>query len=164
MPENGIKISDREAVKVGSDSPVGQGKTDKKSLLPEKEEVKKESGAQGVKPVEIPVGPQEVAEWSPKPKSSAFLKKVAPIILVFSILAFALAYYKRQNDRVISEPVGGVFPTLPPFQQYRPSVYADDPLILQLEKDINVLDRELSNVQIKEILLEPPKFDFNISF
>jgi hypothetical protein len=36
--------------------------------------------------------------------------------------------------------------------------------VLQLEEDIDVLEREISGSAIKESLLNPPSLDFNVEF
>jgi hypothetical protein len=68
----------------------------------------------------------------------------------------------RQNGEVAIP--GLPTPTTAPYQPYNPSVYAEDELVLQLEEDIKVLDRELSIVQLKETILTPPVLDFNVNF
>lgn len=60
---------------------------------------------------------------------------------------------------------GGVpTPSVGPFRPYKPSIYADDEQVLQMEEDVKVLDRELSTSQLKDTVLTPPVLDFDISF
>jgi hypothetical protein len=70
----------------------------------------------------------------------------------------------RSDKKITQAPPLPPVPTIPPFQRFKPSIYADDPVILKLQEDISVLDRELSNTQIKETILEPPSLDFNVTF
>lgn len=60
--------------------------------------------------------------------------------------------------------VGVPGPTVGPFRPYKPSVYADDEGVLQMEEDAKVLNREVSTAQLKETILTPPVLDFNINF
>lgn len=97
--------------------------------------------------------------------------KIFFIILILLLLVFAAI-------KLFSGKGGGglgskATPTLGPATStptpivYEPpakSVYADDPVILKLEQDINVLTREIAGTNIKETQLNPPSLDFNVSF
>ena len=89
---------------------------------------------------------------------------VAVVILLLVLLYIVSLFVKtiRQNGEVA---VSGIpTPTVAPYIPYNPSVYAEDELVLQLEEDIKVLDRELATAQLKETILTPPVLDFNINF
>jgi len=103
-------------------------------------------------------------DWNPRPKRMGFLKTIAPVILILSVAGFGIAYFMRSDKKVTQGPPLPPVPSIPPFQRFQPSIYADDPVILKLQEDVNVLDRELSNTQIKETILEPPTLDFNVTF
>lgn len=60
--------------------------------------------------------------------------------------------------------IEGPSPTVGPFRPYKPSIYADDEKVKQMDEDAKVLNRELSTVQLKETILTPPVLDFNINF
>lgn len=55
-------------------------------------------------------------------------------------------------------------PTYSSFEKFKPSVYAQDPIVLKLEETVNVLDQEMSTTPLTESTLMPPLLDFNISF
>ena len=89
---------------------------------------------------------------------------VAVVILLLVLLYIVSLFVKtiRQNGEVA---ISGIpTPTVAPYIPYNPSVYAEDELVLQLEEDIKVLDRELATAQLKETILTPPVLDFNINF
>ena len=99
----------------------------------------------------------------------SFLKKLVRVflILVFLIILvfIALRLFKilqEDNGEVVRPP--GVSPSPIPYEPYKPSVYAGDPEVLQLEEDINILEAELTNTNIREERLFPPSLDFNVRF
>jgi len=55
-------------------------------------------------------------------------------------------------------------PTSVPYKPSKPSVYAEDEFILNLEETIKVLEREIAGINIRETTLTPPILDFNINF
>jgi len=99
----------------------------------------------------------------------SFLKKLvrAFLILVFLIIltfiAFRLFRTLQEDDGVVVRPPG-ISPSPIPYQPYKPSIYAGDPEVLQLEEDINILEAELTNTNIREEQLFPPSLDFNVKF
>ena len=84
------------------------------------------------------------------------------LIIIFLYIISLFAKNLRQNGEVALN--GLPTPTLAPYLPYNPSVYAEDDLVLKLEEDIKVLDRELSTTQLKENILTPPTLDFDINF
>ena len=101
-------------------------------------------------------------------KQTLFIKKIVRIsiivilLLVFLYIISLLVKTARQNGEVAVP--GFPSPTVAQYLPYNPSVYAEDEMVLQLEEDIKVLDRELSTVQLKETILTPPTLDFNVNF
>ncbi|OGM14513.1 hypothetical protein A3A76_05940 [Candidatus Woesebacteria bacterium RIFCSPLOWO2_01_FULL_39_23] len=55
-------------------------------------------------------------------------------------------------------------PTYSPYQKYKPSIYADDPVVLKLEEDFNVLEAEMLTTPLTEGTLTLPVLDFEINF
>lgn len=98
-----------------------------------------------------------------------FLRKLIRVFLILLfllILVFvAIRLFKTTGENG-GIPGFGNQPTPTPisYQPYRPSVYADDPEIKQLEEDVNVLEGEISGTNVREMDLNPPTLDFNISF
>ena len=93
------------------------------------------------------------------------IARIVAVVLLLLVLLYIVSLFVktiRQNGEVA---VSGIpTPTVAPYIPYNPSVYAEDELVLQLEEDIKVLDRELATAQLKETILTPPVLDFNINF
>ena len=120
-------------------------------------------------------GPSKAAStFTGKVIDKGFLKnilKVFFVILVLMTLAFVgLKFFRNIPPGVIpgtaSPTPAEATPTPTPlvFTPFKPSVYAEDPVTLKLEKDIDVLVREISGTNIKETQLNPPILDFNVTF
>ncbi len=97
-----------------------------------------------------------------------FLKNLvrAFLILFFTlILVFIAIYFFRmlKSENGITQ-TPGVSVTPPPFEPFKPSVYAEDPAVLKIEEDVNILERELIQTNIREDGIDPPLLDFDISF
>ena len=97
-----------------------------------------------------------------------FIKVVRLFIILFFLLLlvyigfriFSLTQESVENgDRIVYET-----PTPVPYKPSRPSAYAEDELILILEEKIQVLEREISGISIRESVLTPPILDFDIDF
>lgn len=82
------------------------------------------------------------------------------IILIF-ITIYLFKMLGQENNPV---QIVGVSPTPVTFSPYKPSVYAEDLEILVLEEKINILEKEIMGVDIKEGGINPPKLDYNIKF
>ncbi|OGM10407.1 hypothetical protein A2Z67_02900 [Candidatus Woesebacteria bacterium RBG_13_36_22] len=82
------------------------------------------------------------------------------IVLIF-IATYLFKTLKKENGIVHNN---GVSVTPVPFEPYKPSIYAQDAEVLKLEEDVNILERELAEVKIKEDGINPPKLDYDISF
>lgn len=98
-----------------------------------------------------------------------FLRKLVRIFLILFFLLIlifvAIRLFKTSTNGgngggIANQPT----PTPINYEPYKPSVYADDPVIKKLEEDINVLEGEISGTNIRETDLNPPTLDFNISF
>ena len=99
----------------------------------------------------------------------SFLKKLIRIFFIIfflMIVLFIAALLFREVSKNETDGItdGGSTPTPIQYQPFNPSIYAEDPEILKLEEDINVLDRELSGTSLRETSLNPPLLDFNVSF
>jgi hypothetical protein len=111
----------------------------------------------------------EAAQTVGRSVDTGFLKKLIKIffVVVFLLILVFIAL-KLYNLLPTQSPVQTVTlapsPTSVPYEPERPSVYAEDPQILKLENDIEVLRRELAGVDIRESTLKPPILDFNINF
>lgn len=57
-----------------------------------------------------------------------------------------------------------ISPTPVPYKPSKPSVYAEDEFILNLEEKIRVLEREVAGISVRETTLTPPILDFNVDF
>jgi hypothetical protein len=93
------------------------------------------------------------------------------IILFFALILFFIAYYlftrlKEEGDNTSNNNENVVVATPTPiyFDPYKPSIYAEDPEILRLEEEINILKGEISGITIKETGINPPKLDWEINF
>ena len=98
-----------------------------------------------------------------------FIKRLVRtfLILVFLMILIFIGiklFRLLQEDGEVKEPRREVTPTPASYQPYKPSVYANDPEVLQLEEDINVLEREISGSNLREDKLIPPNLDYNVSF
>lgn len=97
-----------------------------------------------------------------------FLKKIIRIffiilfLLILTFIGIRLVQMLQQEEA--EQASGGQAPTTAPFSPVRPSVYAEDLEVLGLEQDINVLEREVSRVILREDSLFPPTLDFNVKF
>ncbi len=92
---------------------------------------------------------------------------VLVLILVFVLLSlYRLISQRGQNPAGQNSGASQTSPSPTPvtYQSYEPSIYANDPEILQLEEDISVLDAEMFRANIGNPMIPPPNLDFNISF
>jgi hypothetical protein len=117
-------------------------------------------------------GMVSVSDTSKVVSTSADHKFIKTLIRTFLILFFTVVlifiaiylYRMLQKENVAVQPGSSVSVTPVPFSPFKPSVYALDPEVLQLEEEINILERELARVNIKEEGVNPPKLDFSINF
>lgn len=80
------------------------------------------------------------------------------------LLYIASLFFKTPGEDGAVPGVEIPTPTVAPYLPYNPSIYAEEELVLKLEEDIKVLDRELSTAQLKESILTLPVLDFEIEF
>lgn len=101
------------------------------------------------------------------------MKKLLPaiiggvILLVLILIGVFVVVPIISKMRAPKEtPVVVLTPSPTPIEQAptQPSIYANDPEILKLQEDINVLDREVVGTQLRETTLNAPVLDFNVSF
>ncbi len=91
--------------------------------------------------------------------------RITAIIILLLILLYIISLFVKNLRKNGEVALNGLpTPTLAPYLPYNPSVYAEDELVLELEEDIKVLDRELSTALLKETILTPPSLDFDINF
>lgn len=98
-------------------------------------------------------------------------KKIIKILIIISFLIILALLGSRVfkkvaelNDQTKPQPTTMETPTPAVFQPYKPSEYADDPEVLKLEEDVNILERELARTGIKEDRLYPPQLEFKVDF
>src|SRR3990172_1227013 len=97
----------------------------------------------------------------------SFLRKIVRVFLILLfllILVFVAIRLFKSTSENGGVPGFGNQPTPTSYQPYIPSLYVEDPEIRQLEEDVNVLAGEISGTNIRELDLNPPVLDFNISF
>jgi hypothetical protein len=110
--------------------------------------------------------PKEKTDTHPgEPLSPMKLIKILGLVILVVVIFFGMYvrfFWKKpaQNSKVNSSAT----PTYLPFQNFKPSVYAQDSVLLQLEETVNVLDREISTTPLSETTLTPPALDFNVVF
>lgn len=124
---------------------------------------------------------KEQAEKAKIQAEKADKKVLKKVIKIFVMVFFLLLVVFILVGFIKSRPGGGgikpsakispsltpsmnVTPTLAPYVPYKPSVYVDDPEVLQLELDISVLERQLNQDNFRETRLTPPSLDFNLKF
>lgn len=91
----------------------------------------------------------------------AFIVVFFAIILIF-ITTYLFGRLKEGNGNITQN--GRITPTPVSFDPDKPSIYAQDPEVLRLEEEINILKGELVGVSIRESGINPPSLDYEISF
>jgi hypothetical protein len=89
------------------------------------------------------------------------------IIFIFLLILVYIGvriYTLLQEDGENGSPVVYTTPTPVPYKPSKPSVYAEDEFILDLEETLKILEREIAGINIRESTLTPPILDFNINF
>lgn len=90
------------------------------------------------------------------------------IIIFFLIILIFVALYLfgrlKKEVEIVSPDNPVETPTPASFNPYKPSVYADDPEILILDEEINLLEGDIRGETIRESGINPPSLDYNISF
>ena len=124
------------------------------------------------------VEPRKVASLPKPPQIPAGITKKSPLknlirvllvvffllILTFIGIRIVQLLSNGGNDDTTVQLPNNVIPSPVPYIPHNPSVYAEDVEVLKLEEDILVLERELSNTNIKEDRLYPPTLDYNVRF
>jgi hypothetical protein len=100
-----------------------------------------------------------------KPFSISKLLKIAGIMVLVAVIIFGLyvkfIWKKTSTKNVVNLPPS---PTFSPYEKFKPSVYADEPVVKKLEESMNVLNSEMSTTPLGETTLTPPVLDFEIKF
>lgn len=97
-----------------------------------------------------------------------FIKVVRIFIILFFLMILVYIgvkiYSLTQNDGGNGSSTVYTSPTPVPYKPSKPSVYAEDEFILNMEETIKVLEREIAGMSIRETTLTPPILDFDIDF
>ena len=96
------------------------------------------------------------------------LKTAFKIIVVF-ILALIFIVVLMQvvntlNTGRTKESEAQPTPTRAVIKSKKPSVYAEDEKVLEVEEKINLLESKMSDTDIREAILKAPILDFNVDF
>jgi hypothetical protein len=84
-----------------------------------------------------------------------------PIILIIFLLGL---YYRAQKADPPSNTQQTEITPTPTFQNFVPSKWAGDEEVLTLETELNLLEKKLQEVDLKQLQLLPPVLDMNINF
>lgn len=107
--------------------------------------------------------PQVVAKKAPKE-----MKKILIIVAVIAILLLVLMIginilSRMRSNNIVVAPSPTPEVTAPPVTP-PPTRYATDSAVLEIEKNINGLDTELSQVDIDEVNLKPRSMQWEVKF
>lgn len=100
---------------------------------------------------------------TPKTKKLVIGSIVVLVLVVLFVLFIAGNTTKKQSGQktpIITPPYFVVTAT-PPLQ---PSRWASDAGVLKIEKDVNVLDNGLTNIDLNEPVLSLPNIDTHVTF
>lgn len=96
---------------------------------------------------------------------SGILKFLIFLLIVIVLILVAVNLFKKAKENGGETPFfSQETPTPGTFNPIKPSVYTDDPEVLELEEEINVIEKELTAVNIKEERLGIPLLDFKVDF
>lgn len=107
--------------------------------------------------------------------NSKLLKIMAIVLAVFIVLLVIGKLYqtiKNSSKKQAESPTMTQEETVTPTTKFvisvtpklGESVYANDPVIAEIEEELEILENEISKNPLRESLLIPPTLDFNISF
>lgn len=108
-----------------------------------------------------------LARKSLKKLIQAFSVLIVLLILSLAGLGLFRNFQKAIKDDKALKSSGQVdekTPTPISYVSDNPSVYANDPFVLRIEEDLNILTAELTRATLREGELLPPKLDFGVSF
>lgn len=88
---------------------------------------------------------------------------VASVLVLFLLLLF-FRILKNTGTGDKQDQIVGPTPTEIALPTKKPSVYAEDEVVTEIEKKLNTLDADMSDTDIKESILYSPKLDFKIDF
>lgn len=127
----------------------------------------------GMAAVKIQPSTQKITEGSSQAVTKIvgrglFIKVVRLFIILFFLLTLVYIgvriYTLLQENGESGSPTVYTSPTPVPYKPSKPSVYAEDEFILNLEETIQVLEREIAGMNVRETALTPPILDFDINF
>jgi hypothetical protein len=97
-----------------------------------------------------------------------FFKVVRLFIIIFFLMILVFIGTKMYSILTENGEDGAktvyTSPTPVPYKPSKPSVYAEDEFILELEEKLGVLEREIAGISIRETTLTPPILDYKINF
>ena len=86
-------------------------------------------------------------------------------LIALLIIAILFGFKQTKIDLLEKNIEELVIPTLEAIQEIsNPSPYADDLIILKIEKDLKEIDKQLQETDLKEASLNPPLLDMDIKF
>jgi len=156
-------------------------KREKKSLSPEEDSVTKDirnvfgffGKVFGKATIKIQPSTQKIGKGSAQAAARVaghgfFTKVVRLSVIIFFLMLIAFIgvriYSILQNNGENGAATVYISPTPVPYKPSKPSVYAEDEFILDLEEKLRALEREIAGINIRETTLTPPILDFDINF
>jgi hypothetical protein len=86
------------------------------------------------------------------------------IVLVVASVIIRMIMKKQSDDGVYNITPSGLTPTPVGHYSYRPSIWVNDPEVMKLGEDVDVLKSEISQTSLREVVQSPPTLDFRVSF
>lgn len=109
----------------------------------------------------------------PADKFKGLVPKLVKMLLVVFVVIGALFFINLfapkaiqiiKENNPLSSPTPEPTPTAVPVVNYPPSKYANDPEVLQIEDQLELLENGLNAVEFTNDTLRPPLLDWEISF
>ncbi len=104
------------------------------------------------------------ASVADKPFYKKIIKLFFVVFFVLILIYVGATLFNILRRRGVTQVTDDPTPTPIPYEPTKPSVYADDAAVLKLEEDIDVLEKELARIGLRENDLIPPKLDFEVTF
>lgn len=114
--------------------------------------------------------PEKLKATIKKGPNFGFIKYLfIPLFIIFVVvIIISLVRNVKQNGGHDGEPVPTSTeeptPSLELIDNVRESVYANDSEILELQKELDVINNEMFSVPLRDSTINPPALDFNINF
>ena len=83
------------------------------------------------------------------------------LVSVLFVTSKVVNLIKRGNGNGEAPPST---PTIVPYQVEKPSIYAKDEKVLEIEERARMLDKEMSDTVVRETIPNPPSLDFDVEF